>query len=101
PPPGRGAPAVIVLASQKHPYDEAKGKAAGVDDHVVKPFDMQHVIDKVKRVMSQPRAAALNPPAAAAPAAAAPQVRASRTGTMAFERAPAVAAPAQPPAPAQ
>jgi CheY-like chemotaxis protein len=97
--PGLERTAVIVLASQKHPYDEAKGKAAGVDDHVVKPFDTQHVIDKVKRVMSQPRAAAAKPAAAAQPAAA-PQVRASRTGTMAFERAPAAAAPAQPPSPA-
>jgi CheY-like chemotaxis protein len=91
--PGLERTAVIVLASQKHPYDEAKGKAAGVDDHVVKPFDTQHVIDKVKRVMSQPRAAG-KPAAAAAPAqqaaaAAGPAVRGPRTGgTIAFERAP-------------
>src|SRR5262245_20683967 len=67
--PGLERTAVIVLASQKHPYDEAKGKAAGVDDHIVKPFDTQHVIDKVKRVMAQPRAAAAKAAPAAAPAA--------------------------------
>ena len=102
--PGLERTAVIVLASQKHPYDEAKGKAAGVDDHVVKPFDTQHVIDKVKRVMSQPRAAAAKPAAAPQPVApaAAPQARASRTGTMAFERAPMPAPqPVAPAAPAQ
>ncbi|MFI5308280.1 MAG: PleD family two-component system response regulator [Polyangiales bacterium] len=100
--PGLERTAVIVLASQKHPYDEAKGKAAGVDDHVVKPFDTQHVIDKVKRVMSQPRTAgkpavAAAPPAQAAAPAAGPVVRGSRTGTIAFERAPAAQA-AQAPA---
>ena len=31
---------VIVMASQKHPYDEARGRVAGVDDHIVKP--VQH-----------------------------------------------------------
>jgi len=47
--------AVIAMASQKHPYDEDKGKAAGVDDHIIKPFDTQHVIDRVKQVLSKPR----------------------------------------------
>jgi CheY-like chemotaxis protein len=91
--PGLERTAIIVLASQKHPYDEAKGRAAGVDDHVVKPFDTQHVIDKVKRVMSQPRAAAVKPAAAPqAPAAAAAQ-RMNRPGTntLGFERASAAA----------
>jgi CheY-like chemotaxis protein len=106
--PGLERTAVIVLASQKHPYDEAKGKAAGVDDHVIKPFDTQHVIDKVKRVLGQPRAAAAAKPAAAAarPAAAqppqSPPGRPSATSTIAFERAPVVApqAAARPAAPA-
>jgi len=100
--PGLERTAVIVLASQKQPYDEARGRAAGVDDHVVKPFDSQHVIDKMKRVMSQPRAVA----AKAAAAAAAPppqQQRGTRPGgTIAFERTPVqgvpqpvVSAPAQ------
>jgi CheY-like chemotaxis protein len=99
--PGLERTAVIVLASQKNPYDEAKGKAAGVDDHVVKPFDTQHVIDKLKRVMAQPRAAAPRPVAAApapSPQIAAAAGRAARSGTMAFERSPV--AQAQPaPAP--
>jgi CheY-like chemotaxis protein len=89
--PGLERTAVILLASQKSPYDEAKGKAAGVDDHVVKPFDTQHLIDKFKRVLAQPRAAAQKP------AGAAPQAAGARTGrgTVAFEKqGPAAPAPA-------
>jgi CheY-like chemotaxis protein len=92
--PGLERTAVIVLASQKHPYDEAKGKAAGVDDHVIKPFDTQHVIDKVKRVLAQPRAAAAARPAAAQP----PAAQRSPNKTMAFERPAAQQPPAAPPA---
>lgn len=61
--------AVVVMASQKHPYDEEKGKAAGVDDHIIKPFETQSVIERVKQVLSKPRVA---PGAGRAAAAAAP-----------------------------
>lgn len=94
--PGLERTAVILLASQKSPYDEAKGKAAGVDDHVVKPFDTQQLIDKFKRVMAQPRTAAQRPAAGAQPAPRAPaaaSAAASRGGTIAFERAPVMSAP--------
>ncbi len=60
--------AVIVLASQHHPYDAEKGRAAGVDDHILKPYDSQAMIDKAKEVLSKPRAKA----AGGAPVAAAP-----------------------------
>ena len=114
--PGLERTAVILLASNKHPFDEARAKAAGVDDHVVKPFDTQHVIDKVRRVITQPRAAATGaarpappqppaaPPAARPPAPAAPP--AGNPGrTVAFDRPPAAqpppaARPAPAPAPA-
>jgi CheY-like chemotaxis protein len=107
--PGLEQTAVILLASQKHPYDEGKARNAGVDDHVLKPFDTQLVIDKVKQVLNRPRAAAAagaGPARGAAPAAppprppvaAAPQMqqpamtdpRQSRTGTIAFGKAPPV-----------
>lgn len=109
--PGLEQTAVILLASQKHPYDESKARAAGVDDHVLKPFDTQLVIDKVKQVLGRPRAqaAAGAAPRAAAPAPAAPppkppmaaqapamqqpmmnEPRQSRTGTIAFGKAPPV-----------
>lgn len=75
--------AVIVMASQKHPYDEGKGQGAGVDDHILKPFDTQHVIDRVNQVLSKPRAA-VSAPMRTAPGAAPP---------------PPPAPPAAPPAP--
>jgi CheY-like chemotaxis protein len=105
--PGLERTALIVLASQKNPYDDARGKAAGVDDHLIKPFDTQHVIDKVKKVLGQPRAAAAAGARAPAPQQQAPQqpeVRTSRTGTIAFAQAPAgpgaSARNAPPPSPA-
>lgn len=107
--PGLEQTAVILLASQKHPYDEGKARNAGVDDHVLKPFDTQLVIDKVKQVLGRPRAAAAagaarpaapaapppKPPVAAAqPVMQQPQMsepRSSRTGTIAFGKAPPTA----------
>ena len=104
--PGLEQTAVILLASQKHPYDEGKARNAGVDDHVLKPFDTQLLIDKVKQVLGRPRVAAaagaqrpaapaalpLKPqPVAAAPAMQAPAMnepRGGRTGTIAFGKAP-------------
>jgi CheY-like chemotaxis protein len=68
--PGLEKTAVVVMASQKHPYDEDKGKAAGVDDHILKPFDTQLVIDRVKQVLAKPRVMpTAGKVAAAAPAA--------------------------------
>jgi CheY-like chemotaxis protein len=78
--------AVIVLASQHTPYDAEKGQAAGVDDHVLKPFDTQSVIDKVAQIQSKPRAAPSAPAAQPAAPAAQPAAPAARP------------APPQPPA---
>ena len=57
--------AVVVMASQQAPYDETKGRAAGVDDHISKPFDTQSVIDRVGQVLARPRAVAAAESAAA------------------------------------
>ncbi|HEX7480985.1 MAG TPA: response regulator [Polyangiales bacterium] len=94
--PGLERTAVLVMASQKHPYDEERGKAAGVDDHVLKPFDTQHVIDRVKQILAKPRNAPAAGARAAAPApspAAAAADRQSRVGgkTIAFGKPPAAA----------
>jgi CheY-like chemotaxis protein len=48
--------AVIVMANQQSPYDDGKGRAAGVDDHVSKPFDTQSLIDRVAQVVARARA---------------------------------------------
>ena len=47
--------AVILMVSQRSPFDEIKAKEKGVDDHIVKPFDTQQIIDRVKQVLAAPR----------------------------------------------
>jgi CheY-like chemotaxis protein len=90
--PGLERTAVVVMASQKHPYDEDKGRASGVDDHILKPFDTQHVIDRVKQVLNKAR---VMPASAGARPAAAPAVPAAAakigTKTIAFGKPPAAA----------
>jgi CheY-like chemotaxis protein len=100
--PGLERTAVVVMASQKHPYDEDKGKAAGVDDHILKPFDTQLVIDRVKQVLAKPRAVPTRAAAAAAPAAAvgSPQA-ANQQGRVGAKTITAIGKPmAAPPPPA-
>ena len=105
--PGLERTAVVVMASQKHPYDEEKGKAAGVDDHIIKPFDTQNVIDRVKQVLGKPRVAPGRAVAAAAPAAppsTGQKGAAAGSKTIAFGKPPqpanaAQAAQAAPPSP--
>ena len=81
--------AIVLLASRYNPYDAARGKSAGVDDSIDKPFDTQALIDKVKKAIlaresPEPAAAAFAPielqppPAAQAPAVIAPFASAPR-----------------------
>lgn len=63
---------VLLLASRYNPYDAAKGKDAGADDYMDKPFDTQQMIDKVRKLLSAkeaggPAVAAAPPPAPVAP----------------------------------
>ncbi len=82
--------AVIILLSSRHaPYDAAKGKDAGADDFMDKPFDTTQAIEKVKKAVAA-RAGGGAVQAAAPVAAAAP----------APAPAPAAAKPAPAPAPA-
>jgi CheY-like chemotaxis protein len=69
---------IVLLSSRYNAYDAGKGREAGADDYMDKPFDTQQLIDKVKKAMlgreSGAGAAAAAPaarPAAAAAAAAA------------------------------
>jgi CheY-like chemotaxis protein len=77
----RDAAAAIVLLSSRHnPFDPAKGKDAGADDFMDKPFDTQQMLDKVRKVVHgretgvAPAAQPTAPPAAAARPAPAPVV---------------------------
>lgn len=61
---------VLLMASQHNAYDEQKGRAAGVDDHIIKPFDTQGLIDRVTRLAGGAAKAVPGAPAAAARPAA-------------------------------
>jgi CheY-like chemotaxis protein len=59
----RGVP-VIILASSHAPFDDAKGREAGVDGHLSKPFESQALIDRVSEILARP--VSISPPARAA-----------------------------------
>jgi CheY-like chemotaxis protein len=95
--PNQAKVAVIVMASQHNPYDDNKGRAVGVDDHISKPFDTQSVIDRVGQVLARPR----NQPAAAEGARPAVAPAAARPAAPAVPAAPAAPVPAAPNPPAR
>jgi CheY-like chemotaxis protein len=59
----KGVP-VIIMSGVSNPYDEARGREVGADEHVKKPFDTTKLIEKVGELV----AGAPEPVAAAAPA---------------------------------
>jgi CheY-like chemotaxis protein len=69
---------IVMMASRHNAYDAAKGKDAGADDFMDKPFDTQQMIDKVRKAanardgVSPTAAAAVAKPAAAARGAVPP-----------------------------
>jgi CheY-like chemotaxis protein len=101
----RGVPVVIVCGNSQA-YDEARGKTAGADAHLTKPWDTQVFLDKVNEILTRvgrdgvapgaggaapaPPAPVAAPPVAAPPPAAAPPARPMT----------AAPAPSAPPAPA-
>ncbi len=113
--------AIVLMASRYTPYDQGRGRDAGADDYVDKPFDTQQLIDKVKKAIGareaagpapvvappppqpvaappapppQPIAAAPQPPPAPRPPYQPPAAAPQRSGTLMF----AVDGPAVPPA---
>jgi CheY-like chemotaxis protein len=111
-----GKIALVLMASRNTPYDTGRGKDAGVDDFIDKPFDTQALIDKVKKALAArdaQKAAAAPAPAGASPrppvvspvAHPAPSISSKpawqptqRTHTLSFEGGPAGGGPAmQPP----
>jgi CheY-like chemotaxis protein len=69
----RSAAAVIMMmASRYTPYDANKGRDAGADDFIDKPFDTQAFIDKMKKALGAREAGKGAPVAAAAAPAPAP-----------------------------
>jgi CheY-like chemotaxis protein len=43
--------ALVIMASRYSPYDANRGRDAGVDDYIDKPFDTQALIEKVKKAL--------------------------------------------------
>ncbi len=70
-----GSVALILLTSRYTPYDQAKGKEAGADDYMDKPFDTQQMIDKVRKVLLTKEGAGAGTSPGIQPAAAAPAAR--------------------------
>jgi CheY-like chemotaxis protein len=87
---------LVLLSSRYNPYDAAKGKDAGADDFMDKPFDTQAAIDKVRKAVLARESGA--PVQAAAPAAAAAPAPAAAPAAAAAPPAAAAAAPAAKPA---
>jgi CheY-like chemotaxis protein len=82
---------VLLLAGNFEPFDEARARAVRADDFIVKPFESQALIDKVRALVGLPagipppaRTYAPSPPAEQAPFAPRP-------------RAPMAGMPARPP----
>ena len=69
---GRDAKATIVmLSSRNNAYDAAKGRDAGADDFMDKPFDTQQMIDRVRKAIVAREAGAGASPASAKPVSSA------------------------------
>lgn len=65
---------VVILTGNFNPYDEVKGQKAGVDAHIVKPFETQAMIDKIGEIIKKgARQATTAPSTSAAPPPPAPQ----------------------------
>jgi CheY-like chemotaxis protein len=54
--PQLGGTAVVLMASQHRPLDEARASEVGADDHILKPFDTQEAIDKATNLAGQAEA---------------------------------------------
>ncbi len=83
--------AIVLMGSRYTPYDATRGKAAGADDSIDKPFDTQALIDKVKKAIIARDAGAAAPAPAHAPAAPPPPPPAFQPQS--HTPAPAVASP--------
>ena len=86
--------ALVLMTSRYSPYDANRGRDAGVDDFVDKPFDTQVLIDKVKKALVARELAR-----AAAAAAPPPPPPAPQTPAVPAYTASAFGSPPRPPAP--
>ena len=89
--------ACLILTGNFAPYDEAKGGSAGADGFVVKPFETQALIDKVKDAIAKRSGGAVASSGTAVPAQAPPprvEALGKPLSTVAAETSARVPAPA-------
>ncbi|MBN1123385.1 MAG: response regulator [Sedimentisphaerales bacterium] len=51
---------VIMLTARSQAQDIARANAAGIDDYIVKPFDLSELLEKIETVVENRKAAARN-----------------------------------------
>lgn len=49
---------VIMLTGRGHTYDKARANACGIDDYIVKPFDLSELLEKIEVVVESRKAVA-------------------------------------------
>jgi DNA-binding response OmpR family regulator len=49
---------VIMLTGRSHTYDKARANVCGIDDYIVKPFEMSELLDKIQAVSESRQAVA-------------------------------------------
>ena len=60
---------ILLLTGAFEPFDEDKARQSGADDFIAKPFESQHLIEKVKNLITLGKERAAAPPVVEAPAA--------------------------------
>ena len=94
------AAVIMMMASRYNPYDANRGRDAGADDFIDKPFDTQAFIDKMKKALGAREAgkgaAAMAPAPAPAPVAPPPAAPTAPTFGGGSPRPPVVSPIARP-----
>ena len=61
---------VLILSSSQQPYDDARGQKAGADGQLIKPWETNALMDRVRDVLRRSAGAVAGPQPPAAPPAA-------------------------------
>ena len=56
--PGGDYPSVIMLTARSQTQDIARANASGIDDYIVKPFDLSELLEKIEVVVENRKAVA-------------------------------------------
>lgn len=56
--PGGAEPSVIMLTARSQTQDISRANACGIDDYIVKPFDLSELLEKIESVIEHRKAIA-------------------------------------------